>query len=235
MYKFRRGGSIFLLIFSFILLFWGISSNLTGNVVLEYFNNNQMLIHILGLILFAFGIILFVERKSLDAVIIPTGDLYERNIKRAKRGSEEKAKYYIISGYLDKSKPVKESQTADIYKELIKYGINPSDVKIERRAKDSLENAIYSLNRLKGLKTVGIVSYPEHLKRFEYIINKAKNEGFVDKNIKIVKIPTEENLKEKFYGVLGNIKEKYRLRGGIKKAQENKSGFVGNILKKIFS
>ena len=177
---------IFLLICSFILLIWGINSNLTGNVISEYFSNTLTIIHILGLIFLLFGAVLFLERKSLDAVIIPTGHLYERNIKRAKRGSEEKAKYYIISGYLDKNKPVRESQTADIYNALIKYGINSSDIKIERRSKDSLENAIFSLNKLKGLKTIGIVSYPEHLKRFEYIINKAKKELSILNTINLI-------------------------------------------------
>jgi hypothetical protein len=229
---FKRKIGVFLLICSFIFLIWGINSNLTGNLIREYFNNNFMLIHLLGLILLIFGIILFLERKSLDAVIIPTGG-YEKNIKRTKRAKDEEAKYYLISGYIDKNRSIKESQTADIYKELRKYGIKPSQMIIESRAKDSLDNVIYSLGKLKGLKIIGIVSYPKHLKRYEYIINKAKKEGIVDKDIEIVKIPTEENLKEKVYGVLGNIKERYKLRNGIEKAQKNKTGWFGKVIKKI--
>lgn len=210
----------------------GFKFNSTGNFIREYFNNNFMLIHLLGLILLVFGIILFLERKSLDAVIIPTGG-YEKNIKRTKRAKDEEAKYYLISGYINKNRPIKESQTADIYRELRRYGIKPSQMIIESRAKDSLDNVIYSLGKLKGLKSIGIVSYPEHLKRFEYIINKAKKEGIVNKDIEIVKIPTKENLKEKVYGVLGNIKERYKLRNGIEKARHNKTGWFGEVIKKI--
>lgn len=233
MANFKSKTGIFLLIFSLIFLIFGIKFNLTGNVILEYFNGKSLVLRVVGFILLFISILMLTGRRSLDAVIIPTGDLYERNIRRTKRGVEEKAKYYLISGYLDKDKPIKESQITDIYTELRKYGIKPSEIKIENKSKNTLENAIYSLNKLKGLKRIGIVSYPEHLKRFEYIINKAKKEGLVDEDIKIIKIPTKQTLKEGIYGVLGNIKEKYKLKGGIKRAQENKIGWFGKLIKKV--
>lgn len=228
----KRKIGIIVLIFSLVLLIWGVNFDLTGNFVKEYFKGGFELVHIFGLMLFLVGMILFAQRTSLDAVIIPTGG-NEKNIQRAKKGAEEKGKYYLISGYIEKDKPIKESQTATIYTELRKYGVKPSEIKIENMAKDSLDNIIYSMNKLKGLKKIGIVSYPEHLKRFEYIINKAKKEGIIDKDIEIVEIPTEENMKEKMYGILANIKEKYRLRKGIENAKKNKTGVIGTMIKKI--
>ena len=220
MVNIKRRASIFLLICSFIFLTFEFKLSLTGNFINEYFSNNFVLPHLIGLILFIMGIIFFLQKTSLDAIIIPTGG-DEKNIKRTKRAAEEKAKYYLISGYIDKNEHIKNSQTAGIYRELRKYGIKPSEIKIENKAKDSLDNIIYSMNKLKGMKRIGIVSYPEHLKKFEYIINKAKKEGVIDKEI------------EKVYGVLANMKERYRLRNGIETAKDNKTGLVGNLIKKI--
>jgi uncharacterized SAM-binding protein YcdF (DUF218 family) len=232
MHNIKRKAGVFLLICSFILLTFGFNISLTGNFVSRYFSNNFILSHLIGLILLLLGAILFLQKTSLDAIIIPTGG-EEKNLQRTKRGVEEKAKYYLISGYIDKNKPIKESQTAGIYNELRKYGIKPSEMKIESNAKDSLDNIVYSMKKLKGLKRIGIVSYPEHLKRFEYIINKAKKEGLVDEDVEIINIPTDQTSKEKVYGLLANIKEKYRLRNGIEKAKENKTGILGTMIKKV--
>lgn len=225
--------SVILLICALIFLMVEIKFSLTGNVTSEYFGGKLFLIRIIGFVLLFISILMLTTNKSLDAVIIPTGDLYERNIRRAKKGVEKSAKYYLITGYIDKNKPVKESQIAEIYNELRKYGIKPSQMKIESESKDSLDNILYSLNKLKGLKRIGIVSYPEHLKRFEYIINKGKKEGIINKEIEFVEIPTEQNIKEKTYGILGNIKEKYRLRNGVEKAKYNKPSIIGRTIKKI--
>ena len=119
MVNIKRRASIFLLICSFIFLTFEFKLSLTGNFINEYFSNNFVLPHLIGLILFIMGIIFFLQKTSLDAIIIPTGG-DEKNIKRTKRAAEEKAKYYLISGYIDKNEHIKNSQTAGIYRELRK-------------------------------------------------------------------------------------------------------------------
>jgi len=238
MSSFRSKIGIFILICSFIFLIFGFNFNLTGSVIAEYFKEKYFIFRMAGFVSLFISILMLTERRDLDAImldaiIIPIGNKYKRNIRRAKKGAEEEAKYYVISGYRDKNRPIKESQTADIYRELRKYGIKPSEIKIESESRDTLENAMNSLNKLKGLKRIGIVSYPEHLKRFNYIINKAKKEGFIDEDIEIVNIPTEETFMEKAYGVVGNIEERYRLRNGIERAQKKKNSWVRKVVKKV--
>lgn len=238
MSQFRNKIGIFILVCSFIFLTFGFNFNLTGSVIAEYFKEKYFIFRMVGFVSLFISILMMTERRSLDitildAIIVPTGNKNERNITRAQVGAKEKAAYYVISGYRDKNKPMKESQTADVYRELRKYGIKPPEMKIESESINTLENAIDSLNKLKGLKRIGIVSYPQHLKRFNYIINKAKKEGLVDEDIEIVNIPTKETFMEKAYGVLGNIKERYRLRRGIEKAQKAKRSWIGDLIKKV--
>jgi uncharacterized SAM-binding protein YcdF (DUF218 family) len=232
MQYFKDKIGLFLLVCAFIFLTFGCKLSFTGNSIQDYFSNNIFIPHIIGIILLFVSLLILTASKSLDAVIIPSGG-FEKSVDRARIAGEKEAKYYLISGYIDKGKPIKESQAAAMYNELRKYGIKPSKMKIEGEAKDSLDNIIYSINKLKGLKKIGIVSYPEHLKRFEYIVNKAKKEGIIDEDVEIVKIPTKENAREKMYGIFGNIKEKYRLRKGINKTKEKKAGFFGQIMKKL--
>jgi len=238
MSSFKNKMGIFILICSFIFLTLGFDFNLTGSVIAEYFKEKYLIFRMAGFVSLFISILMLTERKSLDttildAIIVPTGNKNERNITRAQVGAKEKAGYYVISGYSNKYKPIKESQTAEVYRELRKYGIKPSQMKIESESKDTLENAMNSLSKLKGLKRIGIVSYPKHLKRFDYIIDKAKKEGLIDEDIEIVNIPTEETLIEKAYGVVGNIEEKYRLRNGIEKAQKKKKSWIGDLIKKV--
>ena len=224
-------GFIFL-IASLTLLSLG-SFSITGNVVANYFPSKLFSFHLIGLIFLLVSILIFTSKKSLDAIIIPTGD-EQTDIERPQTASKRKADdCYVISGYVDKRRPIKYQQSATIYRELRKLGIKPSHIKIEGKSHDSLENALYSLEKLKGMKEIGIVSYPWHLKRYKEIIEEAQKEGIITKNIKIEYIPTKETAKEKVYGFLGNIKEKYRLRHGIKEAQKHRTGWFGNLIKKI--
>jgi len=218
------------LVLAFVTSFFG-NFNFTGRIISEnYFN--FLPLNLIAIAFLLISILMFTNKKSLDAIIIPTGG-HEKNIERAKRGEEKEAKYYLISGHINKNNPIKESQTAEIYNELRKYGIKPSQMKIEGKSKDSLDNIMYSLEKLKGMKNIGIVSYPKHLKRFEYIIEKAKKEKIIPSDLEITYIPTNESSKEKIYGFLALLKEKYRLRKGINQGRKKKSGFLGQIIKKI--
>jgi len=48
-------------------------------------------------------------------------------------------------------------------------------------------------------------------------------------------IPTDQTFKQWGYGVAANVKERWRLRKGISKAREHKTGQFGNFVKKIIS
>jgi len=216
---------------SIIFLSIGIKG-ITGNIIKEYFQGDFLSLHIIGLVFLLVSFLILSSRKTLDAIIVSTGD-EKSDIERPKKASKQKAKYYVISGEIDKTRPIKEQQTATIYRELRKQGIKPSQVKIEGKSGDTLENALYSLKKLKGMKNIGIVSYPQHLKRFKYIINKAQEENLIPNNLNITYIPTKETSKDKIYGFLGLLKEKYRLRHGIEEAKKHKTGWVGNSLKKV--
>lgn len=170
----------------------------------------------------------------MDEIIVPTGD-ETSDIDRPKAASKVKADYFLISGYIDNNRPIKNQQTATIYRELRKKGITPEHMKIEGKSHDSLENALYSFEKLEGMKNIGISSYPMHLKRYKEIVKEMKKEGMISKDVHVTYIPTKESFNEKVYGILGLIKEKYRLRHGIKEAQKNKTGWFGNLIKKVVS
>ncbi len=225
-----------LLIMSLTAIFWKVNLNFTGSFIANYFSK-PALIHVFGLIFLFISLILLMSRKSLDAIIIPIGADIKEDIERAQRAGEYsekegKTKYFVISGRRGTA-PLPKSARYAIYKELRRHGIKPSEMKIEGKSKDTLENAIYSLKKLKGAKEIGIVSYPQHLKRIEYIINKAKEEGIIDKELKIEKIPTKQTVNELFYGIIANLKEKYRLRHGIKEAEEHPTGKFGQFIKEL--
>lgn len=220
------------LLLSIIFLSTGIKG-ITGNIIKEYFQETFLHLHFVGLILLFISIFLFISKKSLDAIIIPTAGRKEEDLERTKRAEKEKTEYYLISGEKEKDKQLKETSRAVIYKELRKYGIKPSQIKIEGKSGDTLENILYSLKKLKAVKKIGIASYPGHLKRFKYIINKAKDEGIIPADLKVTYFPTKETLNEKAYGLLALLKEKYKLRQGINKAKEHKTGWLGNSIKKV--
>ena len=93
---------------------------------------------------------------------------------------------------------------------------------VEPQARNTIENVLYSLEKIKkrGGTDVGIVSYPRHLDRFENIIKRGKEEGVIDKNFEIYRIPTkyEEAPREKVYEFLSRILGRYKLRHGDRKS-----------------
>ena len=69
--KRRIIGGIFLAA-SLILLSAGIGG-ITGNVIKDYIDEKFLFIHLIGFIFLLVSILIFAGRKSLDAIIIPTG------------------------------------------------------------------------------------------------------------------------------------------------------------------
>ena len=198
---------------------------ITGNVISDSFYNISIT-NILGLMFIIFSVIIFITKKTLDAIVIPTGPA---DIKRTEKALEEEEKltdrgYFLISGYSQKELKPKERQVYNIYKRLRSEGIKPKKIGLERKSHDTRENLIYSLRKIeerakksghKGPIKVGFVSYPGHLKRFEDFYNQAIKEELIEKDkIKFYKIPTKETQEEKNYegNLARKLFHKYKLR-----------------------
>ena len=250
--KKNKIGAIFLVL-SLIFLLIPSSLNITDNVIAENISVVFNFFYILGLIFFSSSMIIFASRQNLDAIIIPTGGgewdsekkMYSQDRDRTQKAVEErdqlkKKGYFLISGYVPKGKENKRvykgSQTQDIYRELRKYGIKPSEMRIEPQARNTIENVVYSLKKVKkrGGRDVGIVSYPGHLDRFEDIIERGKKEGIIDKNFEIHRIPTryKETPKEKAYEFGSRLLNRYKLRQGVKEALDSEDDPFVKFLKR---
>lgn len=233
--------SLLLLLFSFILIILPASYlNFTGNAIAEIPNSNYSYLQIIGLALFTLSILIFASRQSLDAIIIPTGPSLEEGKERADRAGREYkehgAKVLIISG--NQNTEEDKRQRYGIYQELRKYGIEPKQIKIEGESKNTLENVIHSLQKIKKLggREVGIASNPSHLNRFEDIIKKGKEEGIIDKEIQVYRLETQETLGKSVYGFLANLWNRYKLRNGIDQAKQQETpSLIRKIGKYIFN
>jgi len=214
----RRKLSPIVFTIGLVFILANFSPTLTGKVIsdvgiISYFSW-------IGLVFILGSLLMFVSRKSLDSIIIPTGGDSRIDMERTKEGKKayqnKKEEYFVISGNIMNSAGDK-SKTRDILNELKSQGIDPSQITIEGKSKDSIGNIINSFKKIKqrGGKKVGIVSYDDHLDRFEDIFNKAQGEGLIDSDFKLYKVPTTENNKEKFYEVLAHVLHKYKLRNGI--------------------
>ena len=211
--------------FALILFIAGISmflfrnSTITGNFILERFELPPIQ-SLIGLVLIIFSLLIFVSRKNLDAIVIPTGggsfdseeQMYTQDRNRAETavkniGNLERGGYFVISGY--KGKKVREGQSYSIYKYLRRHGIKPSQMILEGESKDTLENVIYTLREVKRIEeksrdkkpwNVAFVSYPGHLKRFEDFEEQAIKRGLFKKgDFRFHKIPTQESPRERGY------------------------------------
>ena len=178
--------------------------------------------------------LIFASRQTLDAIMIPTGG-YEENAKRTKRAAERYAngggKILLISGAIEK--PVKTSQVYEIEKQLRSYGIKPSQIMVEGKSKSTLDNMLYSLEKLKkiGAKKIGIAAPTSQLDRFESIIHQAKKEGLVDKDFTIYRLRVPEDFKKRIYGTVARLVYDYKLSRGLRYAKEHESSNLLNWIK----
>ncbi|PIO08683.1 hypothetical protein COU59_00445 [Candidatus Pacearchaeota archaeon CG10_big_fil_rev_8_21_14_0_10_34_12] len=196
---------IFSLIAGLFLILISSSFSITGNVVFE----NNMLdfsyLKILGWVFLLISMILLLGRKSLDAIVIPTGggefepqeEMYYQDEARAKKALRRKSwlddeGYFVISGKVHDDEKVRGGQSVSIYNYLKRHGIKPGNIMIEGKSKKTMENVIYTLKKIKEREIrkhgkirrpirVAFVSYPEHLKRFEDFEKTAIERGYFDR------------------------------------------------------
>ncbi|MEK6847578.1 MAG: ElyC/SanA/YdcF family protein [Nanoarchaeota archaeon] len=212
-------GIPFLLI-AIISLLFSFNQSMTGNAIGT--NGNTSYIYLISLISFILSFLILTSKQTLDAILIPTGDL-SPDLKRTKKTFEKggKEQVYLISGRIDQPL-TRERENYRIYKELRDHGVRAGNIRIEAKSGTTLENVIESLEKLKkmGARDVGIASYPTHLDRFEYIIKKAKEEGLVDEDFRVHRLGVPETWGEHIYGVISNLLYKYELRNGLQRVEK---------------
>lgn len=199
----RVWGSIFLLATLAVLSLPHF--NFTGAVIKES-EAGSGIVSLLALVLFGVSVFLFLSRKSLDAIVIPSGT-WEADIDRTNKALSEKDKlkdngYFVISGYKGKGfEGMRKGQSYRIYKYLRDHNVLPKDIRVEGKSHYSDQNVIYTLKKMKEMEEkrgierpwdIAFVSSPAHLERFEDFYNEAVRIGLIDKNdFRFHKIKTE--------------------------------------------
>ncbi len=204
---------------SIVLMYMGSKSSVTGAVVLEK-SVEISFISLLGFVFLAISFILYASIRSLDAIIIPGQTNERRTREKAAFAAEyyrkHGAKVIIASGgktpLLD---PKYRSEAEIIYKTLVEKGLPKDKIILEEESRDNVSNILCSLKYVRG-HNIGIVSYPKHLDRFEYIIEQGKKEGVIDKRLKVHRIETDEKLAEKLYEIPAGIITRRSLKKGLK-------------------
>jgi len=221
MVKFNLLSFIFLLI-AFVSFLFSSKSQITGNFLLEGGGSLNFL-NLLTVISFVLFLFVFLSGRKLEAILVPTGS-HKSDRERAGRGAkyyhshenqEEGAPFILISGSVDKKYGGRfpSSQPGHIYKYMRKEDVPKDAFLFEPESKNTAENVLYSAKviRKKGIKVVDVVSNPSHLWRFKSLFKKAKEEGLIDKGVKINYIPTRKNVLfedvgDALYGIAAHLK-----------------------------
>jgi len=209
----------------------------TGAVISEI-PSSQNTLFIVALAFFIASVFLFLTRKSLDTIIIPTGGgefdpetrMWSQDKERTERAISEEDKlkdsgYFMISGYLGRGTEERlKGQSYRIYKYLRDSEFFPKNIRIEGKSHDTEQNLLYSLKKIKEMKEkegkkgpldVGISTYHHHFGRFKDFYKKAIEKGLIEKNdFRLHKIPTKETEEERKYedSLLRRIMHEYKLR-----------------------
>lgn len=160
--------------------------------------------------------------EDIESTIVPSCDGIE-SIERAKTAIDFVNKYNlpkkgVISGLgpdttialgYDKN-PGKEKLV--FHKGLYDYMMNKTDwmIGIDHRSLNSIENILEVFP--KGMTGIhALVSYPLQLKRFQKIIEDAKNSDKISKDINVIYVPTKQRPKWLLYELGANLK--YHFKG----------------------
>ncbi|MEX0920023.1 MAG: hypothetical protein WDZ69_00385 [Candidatus Pacearchaeota archaeon] len=219
--------SLLMLVTGLILLASSLKINITGFVIGTVIESNFNFI--LGMILMIISI-LILSKGSLEAIVIPTGGR-KRNETRIKEALKEyfdkdERPYILATGRIgrdEEGKVSKNSQQYNIYKALrdkklygksTGKGLKPSDMIIEGKSSDSLENFLYSIDKIKDkeVNNLLISTNPTQYWRFKLFENQAKKEGLIDESFRTKPVYTPESTKDFIYGILGFVKDYFRVK-----------------------
>jgi len=238
---------------AFIFLFLGlaflvlsINVNLTGAVIGKGIQINNYLFFALGLAFILVSLILF-TKKSLESLVIPSGETVGVGKKRLEKAMKSYSHtkgpkpYILITGLIERNergRPKIESQQYQIYNELRnKYNLKPSDMIIEGKSRNTLENFLYSIKKLKkkGINHMKIVTNSTHYWRFRLFEKQAKKEELINESFKMEPLYTSETPREFIYGTLGYVRDYFRVKfvGSLEKAKKYRTGNIGEFIKKI--
>jgi hypothetical protein len=198
-----------LLIFAIIFLFIGFGNHMTGNII-GIGEREFSWIRIVGIFFLMGFFIMFISRKRLDVLIIPTGGPGADEV-RTKRALKEWDKgdvgKMLISGSADE---LESSQRRNIYSLLRNQGIPPSKI-ILSDGRNSKENIKYAFKKMEDVGNVGIVSYDSHLDRLQEEFEEEQKKGDIPLTTRLHRIETTKTTKDQIYGTLAKIKERYHL------------------------
>ncbi len=155
--------------------------------------------------------------EKIKGLIIPSGnekDDIERAKAAIKYNTENSSNIpYIVSGLGPDTNIAlgyeenEENKELDFHEKLYDFMINNTKgtFGIDIKSVNSIENILYTFPKGTEGKYI-LFSYPLHLKRFEKIINKAKEKGKISENLEIEFVPTRQTLKHFIYEKMGTIK-----------------------------
>lgn len=125
----KKGLGFLLITISVLMIFSNIDFNVTGNATKEDYSGGFVLTNILGIIFLIGGVILLMEKKGLEYLVIPTG-WEEPRIEKAKEELDKRnTDKIIITGNVNPGE-LKGSHRQRIYKQMREYGLKPSQMKI---------------------------------------------------------------------------------------------------------
>lgn len=222
MQSIKRRVGYFLGLLSLFFIFSSPIGSMTGFVLESNFGiyNLKFFLPIIGSFMFLLALVLLTSRVSLDMLLVPGIADKVKTQARARRAIEALSKYdpkvIVASGGktpgLDKEC---RSEAEIIYRELRAAGIKPSQIRIDSKSQDTIENLINSLRKAPH-RSVGIVSNPKHLDRFEYLLGRAKEEGVVSPDVTLYRIETDETRTERVYDRFAKIADRLSLARGFK-------------------
>ncbi len=196
----------------------------------------------------ALSLVLITTRKGIESVVmIPTGTLDaddERTRGAVKDYRENSPEEVLIVGLIDKDEHGRAKPTAQpikIYKKLRKSGVKREDIFFEGESKDSLQNFVYSLEQLKdsNLRSLKISTDKWQFKRFQYYLDRAKQEGLANKDLQLQWVdsgPVRPSLPyaiAAYYKDMGRIKQAGSLKNAADVGKTSKSNNLYLILRGI--
>lgn len=185
-----------------------------------------------GAIVLLFSVMMLGSKQNLEAIVVPTGEKQD-NTKRAKQAVQkyqqaphDEKPYLFITGKLTKDalgKIKPNAEVREIYTILRQAGIKPSEMILESKSENTLENFMYSLEKFKekGIKEIQVATSPIHYQRFKLFEQQAKKQGLLDKSFKMIPIYTEQTLYDTIYGIAAYAKDfiKTKLNNPFKKEE----------------
>ena len=184
------------LVLGLVIFLFGLRFSITGAIIGGVFDS--MIFSLAGLFIMIAAFLSLVKRGSLEAILIPTGPSDEIGEERAVVGAEQYKRHkdrenhrdvVIVTGeYNGKGGRFFGSQSDRIYRELRRSGVPKKSIILEGESEDSMDNVLYTCDEIRkrgDINEITIVSDNLHARRIEMLFGRAKDKGYVSKDLKI--------------------------------------------------